>query len=120
MSPDQKNQCVDWQNPQHKDENRVSVVGEIEVCGESLYTLAKIPSKDCRQTYSFPGMPLSSHAGGKLNNASNHISELVWNDCRDQDQKDGSVDQASSGSRRSENRHIPESKLATAFIHVDG
>lgn len=36
VSPDQKDQCVDRQNPQHKDENRVSVVGEVEVCSESL------------------------------------------------------------------------------------
>lgn len=58
-------------------------------------------------------MPLGPHAGGKLNNTSDHISELVRNDCQDENQKNGSVDQASSEGRRRENRHIPRELAIT-------
>lgn len=36
MNPDQKDQCIDWQNPQHEHEYRMGIVGEVEMRSEPL------------------------------------------------------------------------------------
>lgn len=45
VSPDQKDQCVDWQNPQHEHEHRMGIVGEIEMCSEPLTWLVQAQAK---------------------------------------------------------------------------
>ena len=36
VNPDQKDQCIDWQNPQHEHEYRMGIVGEVKMRSEPL------------------------------------------------------------------------------------
>lgn len=116
VNPDQKDQCIDWQNPQHEHEYRMGIVGEVKMRSEplSLSVEAQVKKSETgrkkkkKKTYSFSSIPLGPHTGYKVNHTNNHISELVWDNRQYENQKNSSVDDASPGSWCTENRHIPE------------
>lgn len=88
VSPDQQDQGIDGQDPEHENEDGVCVVGEVEVCGVPLNALAKvvgIGNREGRVSYCLPGMPLCSNTGCELNNACNHVCKLVRDNSRHED-----------------------------------
>jgi hypothetical protein len=90
VGPDQEDKHIDGQDPQHQNQDGVCVVVEIQMRSGSC----------------FLGMPLCPHACGQLHNAGNHVGELVWNDGGHKDQKNCSVNDASSRRWGAEDREI--------------
>lgn len=90
VCPDQENQDVDRQDPQHQDQDGVRVVTKVEVRGRS----------------GFLDVPLCPHTCSQLHNTGDHVGELVWDNCRYKDQEDGSVDDASSRRWGVEDRQV--------------
>lgn len=78
VDPDNEHGHVDWQHPEHEYKHRSGVVVEIIVCAR----------------VSVAGKSQCSYARAQLHDGENHVSELVWYEGRDEQEKNGCCDES--------------------------
>lgn len=82
VNPDDEHGHVDRQNPKHEDQHGGRVVVEIIVSARAGVS---------RQTK-------GAHAGAELHDCKNHVSELIRDQSRDEQEEDGGRDESLSAS----------------------